>query len=209
MEQINIYRILYPRVSEIIGKQNEAELRSVSISVLAAACLRGSKVHEYCTAIAKKLWVTVEEAEYKPYVEAFEQWFEENVSKVISCPVRLFDDERRFSGEPDMIVELKDSKKVALLDIKTSANASKAWAIQLAAYNHLCLLNGFKIDEYFVLHLKKTKAAEFDEEKKVMLSPPVVKPKRIPCDDFERGWKVFESALACYDYFDRKEVKDV
>lgn len=209
MNELEVLRSTYPRVSEIISKQNDAELRSVSLEVLANACIRGNKVHQYCTAYVKSLWISDIEEEYQPYVNAFKEWADANISDVIFNNVRLYDDVKRFSGEFDLIAILK-SNRVALIDIKTSSTKSKAWPIQLSAYTHLCQLNAYHIDFAFNLHLKKTKAAKFEEKEgeKVMISPPQVKTViENEYEDFNVHWDIFSSALKCYDYFDRKEAK--
>ncbi len=141
MTELQNKRALYPRVSEIIGKQTESEMRKIPIEHLVNASLKGHRVHAYCTAYIKGLiWPDVEE-ELEPYVNAFTDWASENIKKLILCSTRLYDDIKRFTGEPDMIVELKDGKR-ALIDIKTNAVVSKSWPIQLAAYDHLCRVNG-------------------------------------------------------------------
>ena len=203
-------RALYPRVSDIIGKQNCNELKSVPIDVLANACIRGEKIHRYCTAFLNNLWVDDIEPEYVPYFEAFQDWAQKNVSCAYHSNVRLYDDVKRFTGEFDLIVKLHDGR-LALLDIKTSCNKSKTWPVQLAAYGHLCEQNGYKFDVVYNVHLKKTKSAEFEEKEgeKILISPPQVKTCPIEYIEMKPFWEIFSSALKCYDYFDRKEPKNV
>lgn len=209
MNDLDQQRILYPRVSDIISKQNFAELKAIPLEVLANACIRGTKVHEYCTAYVRNLWIPEVEAEYQPYLDAFIEWADENIDDVIYISTRLYDDVKRFTGEFDMIVKLRGNQKFILLDIKTSAVKSKSWAVQLAAYADLCKTNGYEFDGILNLHLKKTKAAVFEEKegKKVLISPPLVKPIAIDHGDITPYWEIFSSALKCYDYFDRKEAK--
>lgn len=210
MTELELQRLTYPRVSEIIGTHIADELRSVPLDTLANACLRGTKLHAYCTAYLRGLWVPVIEEEYLHYFEAFKAWAEENVFQTLYTGVRLYDDERRFTGEFDIIAVLKDSKQIALIDLKTSCKESKSWPIQLAAYKHLCIHNGYEIETVFNLHLKKTKGAVFEEVngKKVKASPEKIKAKRIDHEekDLVAYWEVFDSALSCYDYFKRKEA---
>jgi len=209
MDDLEQKRALYPRVSEIIGKQN-GELRGISLEVLANAALRGERIHRYCTAWGRNLWIDEIEPEYQPYYDAFVAWATENVEEVLHSSVRLYDDELRFTGEFDMIVKMKISKEIVLLDIKTSATSSKAWPLQLAAYAHLCQQNGYHFESIMNVHLKKTKPAVFDERegKKVLVSSPQVRCCTIDHGDFIPYWEIFASALKCYDYFDRKEVKN-
>lgn len=208
MSDLEIKRSLYPRVSDIIGKQNRDELRSVPIDTLANACIRGQKVHDYCTAWIKQLWIPDVEPEYEPYLEAFKKWACENIDEGYYSAVRLYDDVKRFTGEFDMIVKLK-SGKMALLDIKTSSTRSKAWAVQLAAYSHLCKINGYEFDVIYNIHLKKKNPAIYEqiEGEKVLVSPSVIEVIEIMYGDVSDYWEIFSSALKCYDYFDRKEIK--
>lgn len=208
MDDLAEKRTLYPRVSDIISKQNVDELRNVPIETLANACIRGTKVHDYCTAWMKNLWVSDIEKEYQPYFDAFTKWASENVKCSLHTGIRLYDDVKRFTGEFDMIVQMADDR-IVLLDIKTSASKSKAWPIQLAAYDHLCKINGYKFDGVLNLHLKKVRAAAFEEkeEEKVQVSPPHIKACTVWYEDISPYWEIFASSLKCYDYFDRKEVK--
>lgn len=208
MSDLEIKRSLYPRVSDIIGKQNRDELRNIPLDTLANACIRGQKVHDYCTAWIKQLWIPDIEPEYEPYLEAFKKWACENIEEGYYSAVRLYDDVKRFTGEFDMIVKLK-SGKMALLDIKTSSSRSKAWAVQLAAYSHLCRINGYEFDVIYNIHLKKKSAAIYEEKggEKVLVSPPFIEVVEIMHGDVSDYWEIFSSALKCYDYFDRKEIR--
>jgi hypothetical protein len=208
MNDLEEKRALYPRVSDIIGKQNAEEFRSIPLDVLANACIRGQKVHDYCTAWIKDLWIPDVESEYKPYVESFTEWASNHISEHLFSAVRLYDDDRMFSGEFDMIVKLKNGE-TALLDIKTSAASSKTWPLQLAAYAHLCQVNGFCFNAVYNIHLKKNPSTVRKEKQgeKISLSLPAVQTREIRYDDLNSYWRIFSSALECYDYFNRKEVK--
>ena len=202
MNQQETQRIAYPRISDIVDRQNAHELRSIPLEVLANACIRGTKVHDYCTSYVRGLWLPEIEEEYQPYVDAFKEWADKNIHGVIHSNIRLYDDVKRFSGEFDMIVVLKDSKEPALIDLKTSCTVSKTWPVKLAAYKHLCELNGYKARSCFNLQLKKTTC-------KSNGSPSIiVKAKEIEYSDveFKASWEIFSSALKCYNYFVRKEV---
>jgi hypothetical protein len=195
----------YPRVSEIIAKQNE-EFRRIPIEILANAAERGTKIHAYCTAHAKGLWLDGIEEEYQPYVNSFIKWYDQNVSDLIDSELRLYDDERIFTGEIDMLVKMKDNK-IVLVDIKTSHTKSKTWSIQLAAYAHLCNIStDYKIDNIINLHLKKTHAALYEtkEEAKIMVSAPIVKVDIIEQNNISHYWDLFESALKCYNFFNKE-----
>ncbi len=186
-------RLTYPRVSEIIGKQTKEDMQSIPIDVLANACIRGTKIHEYASAHLNGIWIPEVELEYQLYADAFKQWADANIEKTLYTDTRLFNDVECFSGQFDMIVILKSSKKIALIDLKTSHSVSKSWPIQLAAYKHLCEANGYHIDLVYNLHLKKT--------------PNKIKSVAIPYSekDLTSAWEIFTSAFKCYKFFSLKE----
>jgi CRISPR/Cas system-associated exonuclease Cas4 (RecB family) len=201
----------YPRVSEIINKQTIEERLTIPMEALLKAGERGTRVHEYCTSYLLGLWTPQVDEECVPYVKAFIKWGEDNIKSTLHTSTRLYDDERKFTGEFDLIAEL-DDKQIALIDIKTSSNTSKSWAIQLAAYKHLCELSGYKIDVVYNVHLKKTKAAVYEtlsDQEKILVEPAIVKAILLPHHDLTQHWEIFNSALNCYDYFHRKEKDHV
>lgn len=193
MSNLEEARMQYPRVSDIIGKQSRSDFEGIPLEALLNAQIRGNKLHAYATAYLKGLWLPSIEEQYQPYFDAFTEWADNNIHQTLFTGVRLYDDENRFTGEFDIIAVLKDSKQIALLDLKTSANVSKSWPIQLAAYKHLCELNGYEIETVFNIHLKKGK---FN-----------VKAISIEHPDLSSSWEIFKSALKCFDYFERKEKK--
>lgn len=209
MQDLHTARLLYPTVTEIIGKQTEKEMRNIPVDILVNASIRGTKLHEYCTLYLQVGFVPEIEEEYKPYFDAFVKWADENIEKTLYSETRLYDDEMRFSGKFDLIVNMKNGNKVnVLLDTKFTATTSSSWPIQLAAYEHLCKLNGIDIQKVYNLHLKKTKSALFDMEKKIV-HPAIVKANLIGYENTTPYWEIFTSTLTCFDYFDRKELPDV
>lgn len=206
MEQIRCKRAQYARVSSIIGSQMVAELRQIPIDNYANACIRGSRIHAYCTAYMKGLCIPKIDEDVLPYVSAFFEWADNNIQKLILCTTRLYDDDRRFSGEPDAVVLMKDGRR-ALLDIKTNAVPSKSWDIQLAAYAHLCRIARIPYDDVFILHLKKKAVRKKEGEESAANLPPDVNVKLQFPENLNASWDIFSSALSCYDFFHRKEPK--
>jgi hypothetical protein len=207
MDELDIKRTKYPRVSEIIGKQNEAELKSIPLENLVNASIRGTEIHKLCTMFVENAWIDEISPEHKPYLDSFKQWYENNATKRVVSSQRLYDDKKKFTGEVDMILDLKNGKR-CLLDIKTSSTRSKTWPVQLAAYEHLCSINDFRVDIVLNLHLKAHPAAKFEKNEKgekVLISPPSVKSSVCVYENLNEFWGIFASALQCYDYFNRKE----
>lgn len=206
MDELDLARSRYPRVSDIIGIQTEREMRSIPLQNLIDASERGTKIHRYCTSYAKGLFLSEVEMDCEPYVEAFKKWCDLNIKNVILTRTRLYDDSKRYSGEPDMIIELQNGSR-ALIDIKSAAQESKAWAVQLAAYDNLCKQNGLLYDQIFVLHLKKKQPKKKKGEDQIDL-PLEVNSECLMHPNINMYWDIFASALNCYDYFNRKEPKE-
>jgi len=189
ISDLDFQRANYPSVSHIIGSRNENQYSGVAADVLENACVRGRKIHEYCTAEIEGLWIPDIEEEYKPK--------------------RLYDDEKKFTGEFDFIIEWEGLPMI--VDIKTSAIPSKTWGVQLAAYAMLCrqdeemkkLIFDCRNElSYFTtmnLHLKKKKHVDSFS----------VNPVEIFYSVEERFYSevIFNHCLSCYDYFTRKETK--
>lgn len=170
------------------------QLSSIDSVTLYNAQERGTKVHRYCTAYAKKLWtMEPEEEELRGYCASFRLWFDENVEELISAEERLYDDDFCFSGQYDMIVRLKDQTHYTLIDLKTSASYQKDWPVKLSAYLHLLQLNKRNVMTALSVRLKK------DGKK------PCVKDFG-DCNPF---YKIFLACLTGYDYFIRRNVKEV
>lgn len=184
---LDIERKNYPRVSDILSDYESRELRKIPLEILANAAERGSRIHNYCTGVAKNLWVPPIDKEALPYVESFQEWWRENVFQLSADSIRLYDDEKKFSGKFDMIVVLKSSKQLALIDLKTSATISKSWPIQLAAYKHLCERNHYEIEVVMNVQLKATGKIA----------------KTIEYENLSQHWNIFQACLTGFDYFRR------
>ncbi len=184
-------RIMYPRVSDIIGMQNERNMRSIPLENLLNAQIRGTKLHAYCTADVSGLLLPTIEPEYQIYMDAWTGWRSSNLSQLVASGERLYDDELCFSGEFDMLARLVGSEKTCLLDLKFTSKPSITWPVQLAAYKHLCLLNGLLVEEHYIVHIKKNTKGEIEA-------------KSIEYPDLRPYWDLFQSALICYNYFYNK-----
>jgi hypothetical protein len=186
-------RSKYTRVTEILDILTFKDRLAIPPEVLSNAADRGTKIHAYCAAILQDAWLPDIELEYEPYVNEFIKWKDENLEKLVSVGSRLYDDNLRFSGEYDFIAILKGDKEPVLIDIKTAAKPSKSWPVQLAAYKHLCDINGLKVSQTYNLHLKKKK----------LTADVIYSAEFIPYEDSKPFWGIFASALSCYDYFER------
>jgi hypothetical protein len=191
----------YARVTDIIGKQTIEDMRAIPLEMLAKAAIRGAAVDDYCTAWLNKHWIPEIDPEYEPWFNAFVEWADSNIAECLHTKERLYDDVKRFTGEFDFIAKTKDGFTV-LFDIKATSAKSKSWPVQLAAYKHLCAINGYELDKICNIHLKKSykKSTGSDSQ-----SPPVVDALVYEYEDVNQYWDIFSSALTCYDYFHTKE----
>lgn len=141
----------YTRVTEILSTYSKLDM--IPPDVLERACQRGTEVHAICEAHLTNMGVPPYDPELEGYIESFRKWHAKHVDVEFSFPERFFNDNLELSGECDCI--MFDGDKVVLIDFKTSANESKTWALQGAAYVKLASANGLIIDEICFVKLSK------------------------------------------------------
>jgi len=176
-----------PTVTEAIGPW--VDFSKIPLGVLQAAADRGTAVHEACANIAQGIPVIGISVECAGYVDSFRGWFDMIVEEVLLVEERLFDEASGYCGQIDLLVKTKQGE-IWLVDLKSPVTLSKSWRVQLAAYQHLCLLqpeiNKKGINRCGSLRLRKDGG--------------------IPAMDwFERSaaqdFNIFLSCLNCYRYF--------
>lgn len=181
----------YARVSDIISSCNSKEFDFVSLEALVNAQVRGERVHSYCVGYARERWLPPIEEECQPYFDSFKLWYDENVMQLCYAETRLYDDLLKITGRFDLIVVLKESKQITLVDLKSSASPSKSWPIQLAAYKYLLELNNYELDDVMNLQLMKNGKIA----------------KARPPENLNASWDIFQCCVNAYDYFHRKKEK--
>lgn len=191
-EGLDKMRLQYPRVTEIISLCTQSKMDAIAPEVLKHASERGTKIHNYCTGITKGLWIPEIDEECQPYMDSFKHWFDINFESLVLAEKRLYEDDRQYTGEIDLVVKLKDGR-LALVDLKTSATPSKSWSVQLAAYKRLLEKSYSKVDLVLNLQLRKTggKAKEIIHSDK----------------DLTAADEVFEANLKSFDFYFRKPIK--
>ncbi|HQP29669.1 MAG TPA: hypothetical protein PLD71_10620 [Syntrophales bacterium] len=142
----------WPSVTQTMGPWTDKVLAKIPEALLDRAAKRGTAVHDYCGRIALGEWVVGIPTEHQGYVTSFNLWFDSQVAEVILVETRLYDEILMFHGRPDLIVRLVDGR-FALVDLKTPVQHHRAWAVQLAAYNHLATGNKYQIDVSGTLRL--------------------------------------------------------
>ena len=118
--------------------------------VLELACKKGSAVHK---AIEDYLLFEDYEIEeqYKPIFNQFLKWYEEYKPEILKVEYQMSNG--IYAGTCDLICKIDN--KIIGIDHKTSSEIhTNMIAIQEAGYDELCDL---KIDEWYVLHLTKTR----------------------------------------------------
>ncbi|MCB2188624.1 MAG: hypothetical protein KQJ78_19560 [Deltaproteobacteria bacterium] len=143
----------YPSVTQIIGPF--ADFGAVHPDVLAAAADRGTRVHAACATLAEGLWLPKPDQDCQGYVDSFQGWFERAIAEVVAVERRLYDEALGFCGQLDLLVLIQGDSKPTLVDLKTPAVKNRLWAMQLAAYRHLALVNGLSVERIASLRLKK------------------------------------------------------
>jgi hypothetical protein len=134
-------RIL-PSVTETL--QAWTDFSKIPADVLQHASERGTAIHDLCSRIAKGEFV-MPSAEYRPYVDSFNLWFELMVADVLLAEERLYDAAWGYHGQIDLLCKLKTTQ-IALIDLKSPVTTQKSWRVQLAGYTNLCTVAGFKLD---------------------------------------------------------------
>ena len=72
----------------------------------------------------------------------------------ITSEIAVVDSKLEYGGMIDLLCTNGEGKRI-LADIKTSSGVYPDHRIQLAAYHHLLVENGYSIDDTFILHLGK------------------------------------------------------
>lgn len=141
----------YHSVTEVLSPYNS--YAGIDPYVLGIAAARGSLVHLACGSYARGLFVPRLDIDAALFFRSFEDWFDHNVKKVLTIEETFSDDILKYTGRPDLVVELKDGG-IWLFDIKTPVIEGPTWRGQLAAYWMLAR-DYFSIDRIGSLQLSK------------------------------------------------------
>lgn len=155
----------YTRVTTPLSRY--AGYQKVPVAILDYAADRGTRVHKYAELYAQGMLFGDIDLDCFEYVQAFIQWFDENVTEVISQELRMYCDTLLIQGQCDMIAKVKGYRGNTLVDLKTSLNYSKTWNLQTAAYKYLCTVNERATNDRLVVQVKKDGTFEtycFDAE---------------------------------------------
>lgn len=177
----------YIRISDVLKPFSKFD--HINPDVLKNAADRGTRVHDFCNSYANNIFIGDVDEDCKGYVHSFIEWYDENVESLIHSEKRLYDPFLMITGKFDMIVKLKDSQELTLLDIKTPSSVSKMWGLQLSVYSHLIKHDlRISIGKKMILQLPK------DGKKS----------KQIFYPETEKYFKLFLYALSIYEYINQK-----
>lgn len=125
----------YLRVTQVISPYKD--FSSIPQEVVLEASLRGEEVHRLAYLYANNILIE-KPAEYvKNYFFSFKEWFDTYVEEVILSEERISCDKLMLTGCPDLVVRIKGSKDLVLVDLKTPQVHCKTWRPQTAAYKML------------------------------------------------------------------------
>ena len=120
-----------PSVTQVLGCFTDFSM--IPSHVLSYASERGTRVHDYCAAIAKDVFVPNVEADCEGYIESFRAWKENYVEEILFVEQEFIHPIHLYVAHPDLGVLLKDGNK-AVVDLKTPAILQRIWRGQCAAY---------------------------------------------------------------------------
>ncbi len=176
----------YPRVTEILRAYTSFD--QVPAEILNRAAARGTTVHALCAGIAKGNWIPdgMIGEEFLGYVNSFKKWSEAQVAKFVIIEKRYTDDDFKYSGQLDFVVEGTDGK-LYLVDLKTSAKHQKTYPVQMAAYDSLLRKQNVTVHGAMLVYLNKN--GEFPDIHFI--------------EDMKPEFQVFRAALDCWHYFNK------
>lgn len=185
-------KIEYDRITEVLSPFSGIEF--VPKNLLDKASMRGTNVHKTIEAHLSGWDISIFEDEVEPYYKSFLEFWESSNHLFKSFELvkekRLYCDKLMITGQIDLIVVV--AEKTYLLDWKTSANFSKSWYLQGAAYKYLCQINGYPdVDDCLFVKLKKDGK----------------KPTLYKSDDHKSHINLFQNCLDIYRYFDMKKTR--
>ena len=177
----------YTRISDVLKPFSKFD--NINLEVLNNAADRGTRVHDFCNAYANNIFIGDIDEDCKGYVDSFIKWYDENVESLIESEKRLYDPFLMVTGKFDMIVKLKSSGQVTLIDIKTPSSISKMWGLQLSVYFHL-IKHELRISVENVMVLQLSKYGK--------------NAKKILYNDTKKHFRLFLSALNLHEYINQK-----
>ena len=171
-----------PSVTTVMKPLSSDTYGGIDPVVLQKAADRGTTVHQ---AIEMYLLYGIVDIppEFKPYLDAFMDFWNEYKPKVLSPEMKIYHKILRYAGTADLLCEING--EIVLIDYKTTSKINDMLVgVQLEAYSKALASWGVRADKKAVLHLSK--------DGKYTL-------KWYEANDSKR-WSVFTSCLVVWQY---------
>ncbi len=175
----------YIRVSEILSQWNR--FGKIKKEVLEHKAEIGTNVHEAIKAHQQGYSFPLEEG--RGYFDSFYKWYFDTSFETIYFGTRFYCERLFITGEVDSIIRFPHSKKLVLIDFKTSASQDELfWQLQGQFYHYLCTQAEIELDDKFMF-------IQLDKEGKM--------PKVHTFKSSSSLMNVCMSAYICYKYLNR------
>jgi len=147
---------MLPSVTTLLAPYSGIEeLKRMRPAVIERAAERGSIVHGYCESVASGMMPLDVKPELRGYLDSFYCWFE-HVEAVVEVECRLFDFQRGFHGQFDILCRMRGDPGLSLWDYKTPESTNRVWPLQIAAYRHLARIHGHETVRGGMIRLRKS-----------------------------------------------------
>lgn len=183
----------YTRVTRVLNVLHNEGIEAWKLKVGAEEAKRileeassfGTRVHSIVEGInLDPHGYRCQDAEMLPWFEAYHDWWHANVRATVSSERLVLSHVHRYAGTLDMILDLKDGRRV-IVDAKTNRTSVSSTArLQMSAYAHA---------------LVETEDEEIDGRLVVWM--PSSKPGKLVVMEFDNpqdDWDAFEAALTLY-----------
>jgi hypothetical protein len=174
----------YTRVTTILKTYTNYD--TVPTCILNAAADRGKRIHECCELYAQNMLFGDIDNDCVDYVQAYIDWFDENVEEVLLTEKRMKCDTLLIQGQVDMVAKIKGLSGITLIDIKSSLLPSKTWELQTAAYQWLTQINAFDVENRLIVQVKRNGSFELF---------------MYPNQNYRKDLSLFKNALELHRYF--------
>ena len=148
----------------------------------------GHEVHD-----AIEVWATRDDRPIPQHVQKalgwFIEWSEQYVEEWVCFEQAVFHDELLYAGTSDAFAIMKGSRKLVLVDFKTSKSMRDTYDLQVAAYLNATRIEHpgidlSKVDGAIILHMNR-KSEKWEAH---------------PVQDLPGKWEAFKAALTLYKW---------
>lgn len=125
---------------------------------------RGTAVHSIVESYKHtKEYIDTVPEKYRGYVQAFYKWIEDNDIEILEHERTVFSEKYQFAGTLDLLIKIKKSNRVLVIDVKTGKDIYPEAFLQLSAYKQGLEEEDVTVDGIAVLLLKEKGTFKFEE----------------------------------------------